>query len=440
LAAPPARRALARRTVATQTLVRELPAAWELGREQATAHQLAEATAEQQVDRILDQLLASHDPATSDVKAIWAAQFDLGLAWVQFPEGLGGLALDAKLQERIDNRLRNAGVPGNVRTNMMGVGMMAPTVLAHGSDEQQRRYLRPAFACEEIWCQLFSEPGAGSDLAALATRAERDGDEWVVNGQKVWTTLAHVARWGLLLARTDPDQPKHKGLTYFIVDMTAPGVEVRPLRQMTGDAEFNEIFFTDARIPDSNRLGPVGEGWRVAISTLMNERVTVGGLAKDRRGHGDIAHAVRVWQDRRDPDPVRRDRMAQLWIEAEVLRLTNLRAQAMRKRGAPGPEGAIVKLAIGELSQRIFSFIVELLGPAGALISDYEMRRPASVGDSSFSGPQLDLPKHFLATQGTTIGGGTSDIARNILGERVLGLPPEPRVDKDLPWSQVPRS
>jgi alkylation response protein AidB-like acyl-CoA dehydrogenase len=392
------------------------------------------------VDARVDQLLSRHDPTTTDPTVVWAAQFDLGLAWVHFPPGLGGLGLSAKLQERVDQRLRAAGVPSNVRTNMMGVGMAAPTILAHGTDAQQRRYLRPAFACEEIWCQLFSEPGAGSDLAALATRAVRDGDEWVVNGQKVWTTLAHVARWGLLLARTDPEQPKHKGLTYFIVDMRSPGVEVRPLRQLTGDAEFNEVFLNDVRIPDDSRVGPVGEGWRVAVSTLMNERVTVGGMAKERRGHGDIGHAVRVWRERRCDDPVRRDELIRLWIEAETLRLTNYRAAEMRKRGTPGPEGAIVKLAIGELNQRIYSFILDLMGPAGALISDYDMRRPDTVGGGNFHDGLIDVVKLFLACRGTTIGGGTSEIARNVLAERMLGLPAEPRTDKTVPWSQVPRS
>jgi len=397
-------------------------------------------TDEQRVDALIDELLSKHDPATTDLKEVWGAQFDLGLAWVHFPVGRGGLGLEAKLQEQIDERLLDAGVPSNMLINMIGVGMASPTILAHGTEAQCDRYLRPAFACEEIWCQLFSEPGAGSDLAGLATRAERDGDEWVVNGQKVWTTMAHMARWGLLLARTDPEQPKHKGLSYFIIDMHAPGVDVRPLRQMTGDAEFNEIFFTDARIPDTNRLGDVGEGWRVALSTLMNERVTVGSLAKERPGHGDIEHAVRAWHNYGGGDPVRRDQLAQLWVEAEVLRLTNFRAQEMRKRGSPGPEGTILKLGVAELNQRIFEFTIAMMGPEGALISDYEMRRPESIGAGNFSGGQLDIVKMWLASVGTTIGGGTGNIARNIIAERILGLPGEPRTDNTLPWSQVPRS
>src|SRR5689334_7193919 len=189
--------------------------------------------------------------------------------------------------------------------------MGAPVVLTHGSEEQKQRYLRPNFACEEIWCQLFSEPGAGSDVASLATRAERDGDEWIINGQKVWTTLAHLSRWGMLVARTDPNQPKHKGLTYFVVDMHGPGVEVRPLRQMTGEAEFNEVYFTDARIPDAERLGDVGEGWRVSLTTLMNERVAIGGQVAPR-GTGAIAEAVKMYKEHGHGNPVKRDRLMKL--------------------------------------------------------------------------------------------------------------------------------
>ena len=288
---------------------------------------------------------------------------------------------------------------------------------------------------------MFSEPGAGSDVASLATRAERDGDEWVINGQKVWTTQAHVAKWGLLLTRTDTEAPKHRGLTYFIVDMHAPGVEVRPLRQLTGDAEFNEVYFTGVRIPDSDRLGEVGDGWRVALTTLMNERVTVGAMGKERRGQGDIRFAVELWQERGLDDPVQRDHLARLWIEGEVLRITNLRAQARRAQaGDPGPEGAILKLMVGTFQQRLFTFILHLLGPEGMLISDYEMRRPATQGETFGSDGNVDHQKAFLAVRGTTIGGGTTEIGRNILGERVLGLPAEPRVDKDVPWSKVPRS
>jgi alkylation response protein AidB-like acyl-CoA dehydrogenase len=394
------------------------------------------------VVELVEQLLREHPPARVPAEELWAAQFDLGLAWIHFPVGKGGLGLDPRLQEVVDERLREAGAPSNLLVNMMGVGMAGPTLLAYGSEEDQDRYLRPAFACEDIWCQMFSEPGAGSDLAALSTRAVRDGDEWVINGQKVWTTLAHVARWGLLLTRTDPEAPKHRGLTYFVIDMHAPGVEVRPLRQLTGDAEFNEIYFTDLRVPDGNRLGEVGEGWRVALTTLMNERVTVGALGKEQRGQGEIRHAVELWHERGGGSAVQRDQLARLWIEGEVLRITNVRAQAARRQGGdPGPEGSILKLMVGAFQQRLWSWVVDYLGPEGMLVSDYVMRRPTRISEDTLSAEgRPDLQKAFLAVQGTTIGGGTTQIGKNILGERVLGLPAEPRTDKDLPWSQVPRS
>src|SRR5438067_3203237 len=233
-------------------------------------------------ERIAD-LLANHDPAATDPVEFLGARYDAGLAWVWFPEGAGGLGVAPELQGLVDRELALAGAPKpDIERNIIGHGMGAPTVASHGTDEQKLRYLRPLFTSEEIWCQLFSEPGAGSDFASLAARAVRDGDEWVVNGQKVWTTLAHTADWGMLVARTDPDLPKHKGLTYFILDMHAPGVEVRPLRQITGDAEFNEVFMTDVRVPESLRLGDVGDGWRVSMTTLMNERVAIGGNVATR--------------------------------------------------------------------------------------------------------------------------------------------------------------
>jgi alkylation response protein AidB-like acyl-CoA dehydrogenase len=334
----------------------------------------------------------------------------------------------------VQERLAAAGAPSPGARNPLSYGMGAPTVVAHGDDEQMRRWLRPLFTGEEIWCQLFSEPGAGSDFAALASRAVRDGDEWVVNGQKVWTTLAHIARWGMLVARTDPDQPKHRGLTYFIVDMHAPGVEVKPLFQITGEAEFNEVFFTDARIPDTDRLGGVGDGWRVSLTTLMNERVAIGG-GVPARGGGAIGEVVRLWKDGGHDDPCRRDDLMKLWVAAEALRLTNIRAHQLRAQGTPGPEGSIGKLFSAELNKRITDFGVGLLGPAGMEFPDgYRFERPRHAN------PYIAPQQAFLRARANSIEGGTSEIMRNILGERVLGLPGEPRVDKDLPWSQVPRS
>ncbi|MGH9065598.1 MAG: acyl-CoA dehydrogenase family protein [Acidimicrobiales bacterium] len=384
-------------------------------------------------DRVA-RLVEEHEPATTAPSDFWGAQFDLGLAWVHFPEGCGGLGVRPSLQEVVGDVLRGAGAPSNVLRNPIGLGMAAPTVIAHGAGAQRRRYLRPLFTCEEIWCQLFSEPGAGSDVASLATRAVRDGDEWVVEGQKVWTTLAHRSRWGLLLARTDPDQPKHRGMTYFVVDMHAPGVEVRPLRQMTGDAEFNEVYFNSTRIPDTERLGGVGEGWHVALTTLMHERVSIGGTVLPP-GWGPIAEAIRIWRERGQGDPVQRDRVMALWVRAETLRLTNLRAAHLRKAGIPGPEGSVAKLANAELNQAIYECCVDLLGPAGTQYQSYAMTRPEDVGAHG-----RDTTRMFLRSWANSIEGGTSEIMRNILGERVLGLPGEPRVDKDKPWADVPRS
>jgi alkylation response protein AidB-like acyl-CoA dehydrogenase len=386
------------------------------------------------VTQRIEQLLSEHPPATTDTAEFLGAQFDLGLAWVHFDEGFGGLGQTPKLQSQINEALREAGAPSPYMRNPIGYGMGAPTVYTHGSEDQKRRYLRPLFTGEEIWCQLFSEPGAGSDVAGLSSKAVRDGDEWIVNGQKVWTTLAHLARWGMLVARTDPNQPKHKGLTYFVVDMHAPGVEVKPLRQMTGEAEFNEVYFTDVRIPDAERLGEVGEGWRVSLTTLMNERVSIGGTIAPR-GSGYIAEAVRLFQKNCSPtDGVRRERLMELWSKAEVLRLTNMRAAGSRKRGNPGPEGSIGKVASAELNKDILSFCMELMGPEAMLYTDYSMVRPDTAGYST------DIRKSFLRARANSIEGGTSEVMKNILGERVLGLPGDVRTDKDRPWIEVPRS
>ena len=382
------------------------------------------------VGSLVDKLLADHDP-TGDPKKFLAARFDLGLAWVWFPEGLGGLGVERGLQPLVEERLNKAGAPHPARFNALGVGMGAPVLIAHATPDQQHRWLRPLFTGEEIWCQLFSEPGAGSDVAALAARAMRDGDEWVVNGQKVWTTLAHVARWGMLVCRTDPDVPKHQGMTYFIVDMKAPGVEVRPLRQITGEAEFNEVYFTDARIPDSDRIGEVGDGWRIALTTLMNERVAIGGTVAPR-GSGPIGEAVRIWHEYGHQDPAAKDRLMSLWVEAETARLTNLRAAQGRGTGTPGPEGSTAKLVYADLNKRIYELVVELMGADGMLYDSYDETRP----DEFTIHPPT---KGFLRARANSIEGGTSEIMKNILGERVLGLPGEPRVDKEIPWSKVPK-
>jgi alkylation response protein AidB-like acyl-CoA dehydrogenase len=392
-------------------------------------------TAEQLRERA-KAFLAEHDPAQTPKQDFNNARFDAGLAWVHYPEGLGGLGLSRALQAVVDAEFAAAGAPTNdPERNGIGLGMAAPTILAYGSDEQKKRWLRKLWTAEEVWCQLFSEPGAGSDLAALATRAVRDGDEWVVNGQKVWTSQAHKARRGLLVTRTDPDVPKHQGMTYFSVDMTAPGVEVRPLRQATGEAEFNEVFLTDVRIPDTDRIGQVGEGWKVANATLMSERVSIGASRAAPRESGMIASAARTWRSRPElRTPGLHDRMLRLWTDAEVARLAGERLRQQLAAGQPGPEGSAAKLVFARLNQEISGFEVELAGGDGLRYDDWTMRRPESANFYG-RGPGY----RYLRAKGNSIEGGTSEILRNIVAERVLGLPSEPRVDKNVPWKDLPR-
>jgi alkylation response protein AidB-like acyl-CoA dehydrogenase len=390
----------------------------------------------------LAELLRAYPPATTDPADFHRAQFDAGLAWVHFPEGLGGLGLPRDLQDAVDARLDAACAPDNPSRRIgIGVGMAAPTLLAFGTPEQRSRYLRPLWLGEEVWCQLFSEPGAGSDLAAVATRAVRDDDGtsgseagWVVNGQKVWTSSAHLARFAILLARTDPDVPKHRGLSYFVLDMSAPGVEVRPLRQITGEAEFNEVFLTDVRIPDSARLGAVGDGWKVANATLSSERVAIGGDQAHRES-GMISKVAELWRERPEVrDAAVHDRVMERWVAAEVFRLTGARLRQRLAAGAPGFEGAAMKVMFADLAQSISLLELEL-DPDGALrYDDWGLVRPASV-DFLSRGPGY----RYLRAKGNSIEGGTSEVLRNILAERVLGLPGEARVDKDVPWKKVPR-
>jgi alkylation response protein AidB-like acyl-CoA dehydrogenase len=390
-------------------------------------------TDEARVEALIDELLTKYPPKSTDAVTFLGAQFDLGLAFVHFDEGLGGLGLSPKHQKRINERVWGGGAPNPYYRNPIGYGMCAPTVHEWGSAEQKQRYLRPLFTGEEVWCQLFSEPSSGSDFAGLSGKGERDGDEWIVNGQKVWTTLAHISKFGLLVFRTDPEVPKHAGLTAWVVDMQAPGVEVRPLRQMTGEAEFNEVYFTDVRIPDSERLGDPGAGWRVSLTTLMNERVAIGGAIQPK-GSGPIAAAVKLFQDlpAEDRTADRKDRLMGLWIEAECNRLTNLRASENRKKGTPGPEGSTGKLAYAELNKDIYEFCMELMGANALLYGTYEMVRPETAMGSD------TLQKAFLRSRANSIEGGTSEVMRNILGERVLGLPGDVRVDKDVAWNSVP--
>jgi len=349
--------------------------------------------------------------------------------------GHGGLGLPRSLQQAAEDQFARAGAPApDPRRNVIGLGMAAPTIIAFGTDEQMDRWLKPLWLAEDIWCQLFSEPGAGSDLANLSTRATRDGDDWVVSGQKVWTSLAHHARWALLLARTDPDAPKHAGLTYFVLDMHAPGVEVRPLRQLTGEAEFNEVFITDARVPDASRLGEVGAGWKVANATLMNERVAIGAASAAPREGGMIGSAARAWREHPEArTPELHQRLLRLWARAEVARLAGMRMRQQLASGQPGPDGSAVKLTFALLNQEISGLEIELAGADGLTYDDWTMRR---AGSSDYArGPAY----RYLRSKGNSIEGGTSEILRNIIAERVLGLPPEPRTDTGVPWKDLPR-
>jgi alkylation response protein AidB-like acyl-CoA dehydrogenase len=315
-------------------------------------------------------------------------------------------------------------VSGDV--DWVAVKLAAPTIEQWGTDDQKARFLPGIRDGRTHWCQLFSEPGAGSDLAGLATRAVRDGESWVVSGQKVWTSLADTSDYGLLLARTDPDQPKHRGITYFIVDLRSDGVDVRPLRQMTGEVRFSEVFLSDVLIPDDMRLGPVNDGWRVSLSTLASERAELSSRRRDDTGRTlpliTQAKASGTWAD-----PVVRNRLMGLYSRERALELTNMRAQARLAAGAPpGPEGSVGKLLRSELSQSIARVAVDLRGAAGIAWAEGDEATAAVV-------------REFLYSPAHTIAGGTSQVQRNIIGERVLGLPREPGSDKDMAWKDIPR-
>jgi alkylation response protein AidB-like acyl-CoA dehydrogenase len=335
----------------------------------------------------------------------------VGLTW---PREYGGRGLSASYQTIYYEESARAGAPGHI--GVIGLNMAGPTIIAWGTDEQKARFLPPLLAGEEIWCQGFSEPGSGSDLAGARTRAVRDSAHWVVNGQKVWSSYAHVADWCIVLVRTDPEAPKHKGLSYLLVDMRAPGVEVRPLRQITGDPEFNEIFFTDVRVPIDSMLGQPGDGWKVAMTTLLHERGTLGialAAALQRQVDLLIDLARRPAPDGRVPagDPLVRDAIAREWIELQALRFTNYRMlSTLLRTGIPGPEGSIAKLVWSEANQRLGKLAVSLQGLSGAL-----------EGDDAVSAGYWQYQQ--LRSRGNTIEAGTSEILRNITAERVLGLP-----------------
>jgi len=352
-----------------------------------------------------------------------AKKFDAGFGWITGPEQHGGRGLPSAY-DRLWASLENQYQVPNQSTFTIGLGMVAPTILAHGSDVAKEAYLRKMYRGDLIGCQLFSEPGAGSDLASLQTRAVRDGDEWVITGQKVWTTGAHYSDIGEIIARTDPDVPKHKGLTGFVVDMRAPGVEVRPLRQMTGGASFNEVFFTEVRVRDDHRLGDVNNGWNVALTTLMNERAAIGAGG----GGGGVNLYARVIEMVRhmglDRDPLVRDELADLIIHQRVTGYNNQRAMDKIKAGQmPGPEMSIAKLAGTLNSQRLVDFVSKVLGPK--LIAD-------SGEWGTYAWSQL-----VLGAPGGRIAGGSDEVMRNIVGERVLGLPKDAGIDSTSPFRDL---
>jgi alkylation response protein AidB-like acyl-CoA dehydrogenase len=380
---------------------------------------------EARVDELIDKLLAEHDPKAESPEEFLGAQFDYGLAFVHFPEGHGGLGVAPKLQAVVNRRVVGAGAPIAAMRNAIGFGMGAPTIVTHGTEEQKQRYLRPLFTGEEMWCQLFSEPGAGSDVAGLSTRAERDGDEWIVNGQKVWNSFAHVADWGILLARTNWDVPKHRGITYFMVDMKTPGIEARPLRQATGVAHFNETFLTDVHIPHDNVLGEVNGGWAVAQTTLMNERALIGGGGAGI-GFRDYIELARHFGA--TDDPVVRQRLAATYTQFQIMRWLGERARAAARAGkVPGAESSVMKLAISEEVARRADLTMAIEGAYGMLYK-------TDAYDDGF------WQQQFLGQWGIRIGGGTEQVQRNILGERVLGLPPEARPDKTEAFRDVAKN
>jgi acyl-CoA dehydrogenase len=354
-------------------------------------------------------------------KAWRRKKFDAGFGWITGPTEYGGAGL-TPAHERIFNRLESEYKVPNQGFFQIGLGMVAPTILAHASADAKDAYLKKMWRADIVGCQLFSEPGAGSDLASLQTKAIRDGEEWIITGQKVWTSGAHYSDIGEIICRTDADQPKHKGLTGFIVDMKAPGVEIRPLRQMTGGASFNEVFFTEVRVRDDHRLGDVNNGWNVALTTLMNERAAIGG------GGGGADPLTRVYAMVRhyglDKDPIVRDKLADLYTRYRVASYNNQRAMAKIRAGqTPGPEMSTAKMALTDNQLRLCAFLSEVLGPK--IVVD--------TGEwGTYAWNQL-----ILGTPGLRIAGGSDEVMRNIVGERVLGLPKEPGIDSKSPFRDL---
>jgi alkylation response protein AidB-like acyl-CoA dehydrogenase len=367
------------------------------------------------------------DPASLSEAREWQRKkADAGYACITWPKewgGGGGASWQSVIFGQEEARFETPGNPFQI-----GLGMCVPTVMTVGNQADKERFVRPAARGEEIWCQLFSEPAGGSDVAAARTRAVRDGDEWVINGQKVWTSGAHYSDFGLLLTRTDPDVPKHKGMTMFWIDMKDPAVECRPIHQMSGASNFNEVYFTDLRVKDSQRVGGVGEGWRVSLVTLMNERLAIGGGAGG--GHRTIfklAQDIATLAGPATKDAALREKIADWYVQAEGLKYTRYRTQTALSRGqTPGPESSIGKVVSAALMQDMANTALELEDQFG-IISDPEMAPLAA----SFQTALMGAP-------GMRIAGGTDEILRNIIAERVLGLPQDIRVDKDVAFKDIP--
>ena len=360
-------------------------------------------------------------------KAWQKKKADAGWACLTWPKEFGGRA--ATPIENVIWKQEESKVKTPPDIYGIGLGMCGPTIMTHGNDAQKARWIPDMMIGQEVWCQLFSEPGAGSDLAGLRSTAVRDGDDWIINGQKIWTTGAQISDWGILVVRSDPNAAKHAGLTYFVVDMKAPGVEVRPITQINGGHGFNEVFFTDVRIPDENRIGEVGDGWRVAITTLMNERASIGGGG----GSGNAADLIRIAREVEiDGRPAIEDRsvrqkLARFYIRGKGLQFTGNRTLTALSRGqTPGPESSLGKLIGGVLVQDMSEFGIELEGMAGML------------NDSQYSPDKGAWQDRFLAIPGLRIAGGTDEVLRNIIAERVLGLPPEVRLDKGVAFKDIP--
>ena len=360
--------------------------------------------------------------AAKDFQARKAAAGFAGIAWPVEWGGQGGSAIQQVIYDQEEAEF-------NVLSGffVIGLGMAIPTICAMGSAEQRARYAGPALRGEEVWCQLFSEPAGGSDLAALRTRAVRDGDEWVIDGQKIWTSGAHYCDFGVLVARTDFDAPKHKGLTYFILDMKSPGVEIRPIRQMSGSSHFNEVFFTGVRIPDSARVGRVGEGWKVALTTLMNERYGMrASPGPDVRELLALANGLELEDGLAIDNDAVQERIADWFVRAQGLKYTKFRTMtALSKGQTPGPEASITKLVSGSKLQEIAGFGLDLMGMAAGQ-QDSTMPLDGLFEEALFYAPAL------------RIAGGTDEVLRNIIAERVLGLPADMRADKDIPFKDIP--